>query len=104
MSDPKTDRRIARLAELDPRPELLSLDVEGMTQALGAWLGARGAPRYRVEQVLAAIYQRHVSDWDAMTTLSKALRAELAQSFRFPSLELEEERVSADGTHKLLWK
>ena len=100
----KTDRRLERLAELDPRPELLAFDVDALTAALAAWFAERNEPRYRVDQVLDAVYHHRVPGWDAMTTLPRPLRIELEQAFRFPSLAVEEERVSADGTHKLLWR
>ena len=50
------------------------------------------------------IYRTRVDDWSAMTTLPKQLRQELAATFRFPSITLEELRESADGTQKYLWK
>jgi 23S rRNA (adenine2503-C2)-methyltransferase len=100
----KTDRRIARLSELDPRPELLSLDLDEFPAALGAWFAARGEPRYRVEQTFDAVYRRRVPGWDQVTTLPKELRAELDRAFRFPSLALEEARLSEDGTRKNLWR
>jgi 23S rRNA (adenine2503-C2)-methyltransferase len=100
----KVDRRIERLAELDPRPELLSFDREAMAATLEAWLAERGEPGYRVEQVLDAVYRHRVPDWEAMTTLPKELRAGLDRAFRFPSIVEEEARLSSDGTRKLLWR
>lgn len=103
-STARVDRRIARLAEIDPRPELLSVGLDELQRTLGDWFAERGQPRYRVEQILDAVYRAHVESWDAMTTLPKDLRADLTAGFRFPSLEIEEERVSADGTRKILWR
>jgi 23S rRNA (adenine2503-C2)-methyltransferase len=100
----RTDPRLERLAELDPRPELLSFDREALVATLEAWLAERGEPGYRVEQVLDAVYRHRVPDWDAMTTLPKELRAALDQAFRFPSIVEEEARLSSDGTRKLLWR
>ncbi len=100
----RSDRRIARLAELGPRPELLSFSLDALEAALGEWLAARGEPRYRVAQVMEAVYRHEAESWDRVTTLPRELRAELERAFRFPSLELEEARVSEDGTHKVLWK
>ena len=101
--DTARDRRLARLAELDPRPELLSYGPQRLEEALSHWLGQRGEPAYRVEQIVNGVYRQRVDGWDAMTTLPKALRDELAGSFRFPSVDLEELRESADGTRKYLW-
>jgi 23S rRNA (adenine2503-C2)-methyltransferase len=100
----KIDRRLKRLAELDPRPELLSFDLEPLIATLEAWFAERGEPRYRVEQVLDAVYRHRVPYWDAMTTLPRELRAALDQAFRFPSIVEEESRLSSDGTRKLLWQ
>ncbi|HYO45602.1 MAG TPA: 23S rRNA (adenine(2503)-C(2))-methyltransferase RlmN [Gemmatimonadota bacterium] len=101
--DSVRDRRLARLAELDPRPELLSYGPERIEAALTEWLGERGEPVYRVEQIVNGIYRQRVDGWDAMTTLPRGLRDELADAFRFPSIALEELRESADGTQKYLW-
>ncbi|MFN2383521.1 MAG: radical SAM protein, partial [Gemmatimonadota bacterium] len=97
-------RRLARLATIDPRVELLSLPGGELEAALGEWLAARGEPAFRVGQIVRAIYQEHALDWDALTTLGKPLRAALATAFRFPSLALNEVRTSADGTQKYLWQ
>ncbi|MGH7566921.1 MAG: 23S rRNA (adenine(2503)-C(2))-methyltransferase RlmN, partial [Gemmatimonadota bacterium] len=102
-SDTARDRRLARLAELDARSELLSHGPERLEGALSEWLDERGEPAYRVEQIIDGIYRRRVDEWDAMTTLSRGLRDELAGAFRFPSIALEELRESADGTAKYLW-
>jgi 23S rRNA (adenine2503-C2)-methyltransferase len=93
-----------RLAELDPRPELLSLDPAAFRAVVGAWLAAREEPRYRLDQVVDEVYRRRAGSWEAMTTLPKALRAQLDQAFRFPSLTRAEERGSEDGTSKTLWR
>lgn len=97
------DRRLARLAELDPRLEILSFDPDELETALAEWLAARGEPAYRRDQIRDWIYRRRVDEWSEMTNLPKALRASLAQSFRFPSVALAEVRESADGTQKYLW-
>ncbi|MFN2419885.1 MAG: 23S rRNA (adenine(2503)-C(2))-methyltransferase RlmN [Gemmatimonadota bacterium] len=98
------DRRLARLAEIDPRAEILSLDPDQLEGTLAKWFGEHGEPRYRADQVFDWIYRRRAASWDAMTTLPKAQRAALESAFRFPSLTLEEERASADGTRKVLWR
>jgi len=97
------DRRLARLSELDPRHELLSLSPGQIEDALSRWLGGRGEPAYRVRQIVDAVYRQRVDAWDAMTALPRSLRDALAAAFRFPSIALEERRESADGTCKYLW-
>jgi 23S rRNA (adenine2503-C2)-methyltransferase len=101
--DTARDRRLARLAELDPRPELLSHGPDAIEPTLKAWLAARGEPSYRVEQIVHAVYRQRVDGWKSVTSLSKELRDALEQAFRFPSISLAEMRESADGTRKYLW-
>ena len=98
------DRRLARLAELDPRSELLGHAPETIEPALKAWLEAHGEPSYRVDQIVHAVYRQRVEEWKSITSLSKGLREELERAFRFPSITLAEMRESADGTRKYLWK
>ena len=101
--DPARDRRLARLAELDPRPELLSHGPDAIEPTLKAWLAARGEPSYRVDQIVHAVYRQRVDGWKSVTSLSKELRDALERALRFPSINLAEMRESADGTRKYLW-
>ena len=97
-------RRTARLAELDSRPELLDGRVPEVRARIAESLASAGEPGYRADQILHAVYSRRVASWDDVTTLPRALRERLGAAFRFPSLALEEERTSADGTVKVLWR
>lgn len=101
--DAVRDRRLARLAELDPRPELLSHATGAIEPALKAWLAAHGEPSYRVDQIVRAVYRQRVDGWKTITSLSTGLREELERAFRFPSITLAEMRESTDGTRKYLW-
>ncbi len=79
----------------------------GMTrQALAAALGEAGVPerqrRMRVQQIWHWLYVRGVGDFDAMTTLSKELRAALAQRFTLERPDVAAEQISVDGTRKWL--
>ena len=104
-STPETtrDRRLARLAELDPRPEFLGHAPDAIEPALEDWLAARGEPSYRGDQIVHAVYRQRVDGWKSATSLSKGLRDELERAFRFPSITLAQMRESADGTRKYLW-
>ena len=62
------DRRLARLATVDPRPEFLSLGPEAIEPTLKAWLAERGEPAYRANQIVRAVYRRRVPGWSAITS------------------------------------
>ena len=66
-------------------------------------LAARGEPAYRARQVWEWT-ARGAASYDAMTTLSKALRATLVESVPFSTLEVVTERESKDGTAKTLFR
>ena len=97
-------RRTARLAELDPRPELLDGRVPDVRARIAEWLASAGEPGYRTQQIVHAVYGRRVASWAEVTTLPAILRERLDRAFRFPSIVLDEERTSADGTVKVLWR
>jgi 23S rRNA (adenine2503-C2)-methyltransferase len=57
---------------------------------------------YRARQVMKWLYQRHVTDLDAMTDLSAALRKQLAEIATAELPEVLKRESSADGTRKWL--
>jgi 23S rRNA (adenine2503-C2)-methyltransferase len=79
--------------------DLLTLSFAEM----GSFLAALGWPRYRTAQVLQWLYQRGVTDLDAMTDLSKRERAQLAQRAAIRSLNATESRRAEDGTLKFIF-
>ena len=98
------DRRLKRLADLDPRVELLSLPPAELETSLTGWVAERGEPPYRVAQIVDAVYRQGATGWAAITTLPTDLRAQLGADYRFPSISPHEGRESVDGTRKFLWK
>jgi len=58
--------------------------------------------KMRVNQIWQWIYQWGVRDFGAMTNLSKAYRAELAEKFVIEIPEMVSRQISADGTRKYL--
>ena len=66
-------------------------------------LAERGEPAYRARQVWEWT-ARGAASYDDMTTLPKALRAALAKSVPFSTLEVVTERESKDGTAKTLFR
>ena len=83
------------------------VNLVGLTRdALREVLIAAGTPerqaKMRVGQIWQWIYQWGVRDFDVMTNLSKAYRAELAAKFVIEIPEIVSKQVSADGTRKYL--
>jgi 23S rRNA (adenine2503-C2)-methyltransferase len=108
---PQTDGTAsAAFIEKRPLEQYVAPDkpsLVGLTRdALAAALGTIGVPerqqRMRVQQIWHWLYVRGAQDFDAMTTLSKELRAELAQHFTAARPEVTAEQVSVDGTRKWL--
>ena len=80
------------------RPDIAELE----RPALEAALDARGHARFHAGQIFRWIYRRGVTDPDAMTDLSRDLRAALASDFRLTTLALAHRERSVDGTEKFL--
>ena len=58
----------------------------------------------RVRQIWSWLYVHGVQDIDKMTTLSGALRNQLAEHHTLERLSVSEKQVSEDGTRKYLFK
>src|ERR1700726_143547 len=111
LAEPHTDGA-ASVAVIEKRPleRYVAPDkpsLVGLTRdALAAALGTIGVPerqcRMRVQQIWHWLYVRGAQDFDAMTTLSKELRTELAQHFTTARPEVAAEQTSVDGTRKWL--
>jgi 23S rRNA (adenine2503-C2)-methyltransferase len=69
---------------------------------LAAELASIGEKPFRTAQLWHWIYHRGVRDFGAMTTLSKALRARLAERFTLERPAIACEQRSRDGTRKWL--
>jgi len=79
------------------------LDLLGLPAAtLVELFESLGEKAYRARQVMRWLYQRHVTDFDAMTDLSAALRAELKEIARAELPPVLKQERSADGTRKWL--
>jgi 23S rRNA (adenine2503-C2)-methyltransferase len=84
------------------QPSLVGLSRDALAEALGAAGVPESQRRMRVQQIWHWLYVRGVRDFDAMTTLSKDLRASLAERFTLLRPELAAEQISVDGTRKWL--
>jgi 23S rRNA (adenine2503-C2)-methyltransferase len=88
---------------VDPdRPSLVGLSRAELAAALGE-IGVPPAQRkMRVQQLWHWLYVRGATTFDAMTSVSKELRAALENRFTVARPEVVAEQVSADGTRKWL--
>jgi 23S rRNA (adenine2503-C2)-methyltransferase len=84
------------------KPTLVGLSPAELGQAFAALDVPSRAQRMRSSQVWNWLYARGATDFDQMTTLSKELRATLAESYSLARPEIVTEQVSADGTRKWL--
>jgi 23S rRNA (adenine2503-C2)-methyltransferase len=93
---------LATAETADQKPSLAGLD----RAALGEALAAIGVPadelRMRVSQLWHWIYFRGARDFSEMTSVSKTLRAALAERYTLLRPEVVVEQVSSDGTRKWL--
>ena len=85
------------------------INLVGLTRdVMRDTLIAHGTPekqaKMRVGQIWQWIYEKGISDFDAMTNLAKAYRAELAQHFTVARPEIVSKQVSLDGTRKYLMR
>src|SRR6187401_889541 len=78
--------------------ELSSLERDEIAAAFSAL----GIAPFRGSQVFHWIYGRGVTDFTAMTNLSRDLRARLAEEFSIDTPVLESRQTSTDGTTKFL--
>jgi 23S rRNA (adenine2503-C2)-methyltransferase len=92
----------ARLPEAGGRINLVGLTRDGLAEALARFGLPKNQIRMRVGQLWNAIYNRGLSDFDEMTTLSKELRTKLAEAFVVARPEVVVEQKSVDGTRKWL--
>jgi len=81
------------------KQNLLDLDREGLERFFADTLGEK---RFRAHQVMKWIHHRHVTSFEEMTDLGKALRAKLERHAEVRVPQVQFEKPSADGTHKWL--
>jgi 23S rRNA (adenine2503-C2)-methyltransferase len=63
-----------------------------------------GEKKFRTKQVYEWLWQKHAHSFEAMTNLSKELRAKLTDHFSLPALYTDATQFSADGTMKSRFK
>jgi 23S rRNA (adenine2503-C2)-methyltransferase len=79
-------------------------DIQDLSRAeLEAWCAASGELRWRATQVLAWVHRKDAETFDAMSSLSRGLRAKLAAEFTIGRLAPTFVADAADGTRKMLF-
>jgi 23S rRNA (adenine2503-C2)-methyltransferase len=63
-----------------------------------------GEKNFRLKQVQEWLWQKHAHSFEAMSNLSKDLRAKLATNFSLPALKVDATQYSSDGTVKSRFK
>ena len=81
------------MTAVEPRPDLADLERPALESALDG----RGHKRFHARQIFRWIYKRGVTDVDAMTDLSRELRATLSREFVLTTPALAHRDLSADG-------
>jgi 23S rRNA (adenine2503-C2)-methyltransferase len=84
------------------RPSLIGLSREELAARLGEIGVAPAQRKMRVQQLWHWMYVRGASSFDAMTSISKEMRKELAQHFTVARPDVVAEQISNDGTRKWL--
>jgi 23S rRNA (adenine2503-C2)-methyltransferase len=84
------------------KPSLVGMSRAVLADALGTIGVPEKQRKMRVQQLWNWIYVRGVTRFDAMTSVSKELRAALEARFTLERPEVVAEQVSADGTRKWL--
>src|SRR5689334_24772070 len=84
------------------KPSLIGMSRGALADALGEIGVPEKQRKMRVQQLWNWIYVRGVTSFDAMTSVSKELRAALDESFTLERPEVVDEQVSVDGTRKWL--
>jgi 23S rRNA (adenine2503-C2)-methyltransferase len=86
----------------DLRPTLVGLNREDLAAILERVNVPEKQRKMRMRQLWHWIYQRGVTDFAAMTDVSKELRLKLEEAFVIGRPEVVTEQISSDGTRKWL--
>jgi 23S rRNA (adenine2503-C2)-methyltransferase len=84
------------------KPSLIGLSRAALADALGSLGVPERERKMRVQQLWHWMYLRGVTSFDAMSSVSKELRAALDRRFTLARPEVVVEQVSVDGTRKWL--
>jgi 23S rRNA (adenine2503-C2)-methyltransferase len=86
------------------KPSLVGLSRSGLAAAIAEIGVPERQARMRANQLWHWIYLRGVTDFAAMTNISKDLRATFGDAFTISRPEIVTEQISGDGTRKWLFR
>ena len=89
-------------ARADGRVEIIGLTKPELREALVAAGLPEAQSKMRASQIWQWIYNRGVTDFEAMSNIAKATRSALAEKFAIDRPEVVTAQVSTDGTRKWL--
>jgi 23S rRNA (adenine2503-C2)-methyltransferase len=69
-------------------------------QDLESWLKEKNEPKFRAKQIMEWLWQKSVTDINAMTNLSQKLRETLSEVFEINAVVTYKSQFSTDGTIK----
>ncbi|MEL6921763.1 MAG: 23S rRNA (adenine(2503)-C(2))-methyltransferase RlmN, partial [Pseudomonadota bacterium] len=101
LTDPSS-RPVSPVSAQAQKPSLTGMPREKLGDVLRSIGVADKQVRMRAQQLWHWLYIRGVNDFDAMTNVSKDLRAKLSDHYTIEQPEIVEEQISADGTRKWL--
>jgi 23S rRNA (adenine2503-C2)-methyltransferase len=84
------------------KPSFIGMTRAQLAEALGGAVVPGAQCKMRVQQLWHWMYFRGLTSFDAMTSVSKELRAALAENFTLERPEVVTEQISQDGTRKWL--
>ena len=84
------------------RPSLVGLSRAELREALAGIAVPEPKRKMRAQQIWSWLYVRGATGFEQMTTLSKELRAVLAEHFTLARPDVVAEQISVDGTRKWL--
>jgi len=87
-------------AAVSDAPALTGMLPDELAEELASW----DEPRYRASQILDWVFQKRASSYDAMTSLSKPLRARLAATHPLHTMHIAKVQGAKDATQKFLFK
>ena len=83
----------------DPRTDLMGMSLADLQR----FIADLDEKPFRAKQLFKWLYGKRVAEFDAMTNVSKVMRARLAEVARIGRLEERVVQRSVDGTTKFLW-